>query len=66
MNKPFRLWATTDKETYEQLLLHIARSVGQNGKKIKIGAFVEQAVKEKLERSVDLNNEKPFNESGTI
>lgn len=50
MNKIFRLWATTDKKTYEQLLLHIARSVGKEGKKMKIGEFVEQAVKEKLEQ----------------
>ncbi len=50
MTKPFRLWATTDKETYEHLLIHIAKSVGNDRKKIKIGEFVEQAVKEKLER----------------
>ena len=50
MSKPVRLWATTDPVTYQKLLIHIASSVDETGKKIKIGEFVEQAVKEKLER----------------
>ena len=48
--KPVRLWATTDTETYKKLLMHIAISVDEKGRKLKLGEFVEQAVKEKLER----------------
>lgn len=48
--KTVRLWATTDPKTYQKLLLILALSVDESGKKMKIGEFVEQAVKEKLER----------------
>jgi len=48
--KSVRLWATTDPETYKKLLIHIASCTDEKGKKLKIGEFVEQAVKEKLER----------------
>ena len=48
--KSVRLWATTDPTTYQRLLMHLATLVDKNGKKVKIGEFVETAVKEKLER----------------
>jgi len=48
--KTVRLWATTDPETYQELLILLALSVDKNGKKMRIGEFVEQAVKEKIER----------------
>jgi len=48
--KPVRLWATTDTETYKKLLIHLASSVDEKGRKLKLGEFVEQAVKEKLDR----------------
>ncbi|MBN2859837.1 MAG: hypothetical protein JXK93_06210 [Sphaerochaetaceae bacterium] len=48
--KSVRLWATTDPGTYQRLLMHLATLVDKNGKKVKIGEFVETAVKEKLER----------------
>jgi len=48
--KTVRLWATTNPETYQELLILLALSVDKNGKKMKIGEFVEQAVKEKIER----------------
>ncbi len=54
--KPVRLWATTDPNTYHRLLIHIASSVDKNGKRLKIGEFVEQAVKEKLDKTLGKNN----------
>jgi len=48
--KTVRLWATTTTETYQELMLYLAQTIGKDGKREKIGAFVERAVIEKLER----------------
>ena len=48
--KSVRLWATTTPEVYQTLLLYLAQTIDKNGKKVKIGEFVESAVIEKLAR----------------
>jgi hypothetical protein len=48
--KSVRLWATTTPKVYQTLLLYLAQTIDKNGKKVKIGEFVESAVIEKLAR----------------
>lgn len=48
--KPQRIWASTTLEVYERLLKSVASTVTREGKKMPIGAFIEQAVIEKLDR----------------
>ncbi|MDC7246038.1 MAG: hypothetical protein PQJ47_09045 [Sphaerochaetaceae bacterium] len=48
--KTIRLWATTTAETYQELMLYLAQNIGKDGKREKIGEFVEKAVIEKLNR----------------
>lgn len=50
MSKPVRLWAITTAETYKRLLVAVAETVDKDGKKVRLGEFVEQAVIEKLDR----------------
>jgi len=50
MKGTYRLWATTDKDTYQRLLRYIVEVFERNGQKVKIGKFIEAAVKEKLDR----------------
>ncbi len=53
-----RLWAKTDETTYQELLLLLAQIYVKTGKKVKIGEFVELAVRDKLKREQDLLKEK--------
>lgn len=45
-----RIWAMLDPENYERLLIALAATVKSEGRKMKIGDFVAQAVIEKINK----------------
>jgi hypothetical protein len=45
-----RIWAMLSPDDYEKLLIALASKIKTEGRKIKIGDFVAQAVIEKLEK----------------
>ena len=50
MVKNMRVWTALDPKTYQRMLVAIASTVTSRGKKTKQGAFIEQAIIEKLDR----------------
>lgn len=45
-----RIWAMLDPENYQRLLITLASKIETEGKKMKIGDFVAQAVIEKINK----------------
>jgi hypothetical protein len=48
--KNIRIWAMLDPENYTRLLITLASTVETDGKKMKIGDFVAEAVIEKMNK----------------
>lgn len=48
--KNIRIWAMLDPENYKRLLITLASTVETEGKKMKIGDFVAEAVIEKINK----------------